>query len=116
MTYDHELTLIKATVIYDDIGNEIPVETETIVYCGLKSVGSKEFYNAAVSDLKPELIFVIHPYEYHGEESVVFKADEDAEEGERYRVIRTYQKDTEEMELIVEKGGVNGQNSVNGTA
>jgi SPP1 family predicted phage head-tail adaptor len=101
MTYDYELTLIGETYTEDEIGNQIPVETETVILCGLKSVSRSEFYNAAVSDLKPERVFMIHPYEYNGEKKVEF-------EGERYRVIRTYQKDTEEMELIVEKVGADG--------
>jgi SPP1 family predicted phage head-tail adaptor len=96
MTYDYELTLIGETYTEDEIGNQIPVEIETVILCGLKSVSRNEFYNAAVNDLKPERVFVIHPYEYDNQKKVEF-------EGERYRVIRTYQKDIEEMELIVEK-------------
>jgi SPP1 family predicted phage head-tail adaptor len=101
MTYDHELTLISEIYTEDEIGNQIPVETETVILCGLKSVSRNEFYNAAVNDLKPEQVFVIHPYEYSGEKKVEF-------EDERYKVIRTYQKDIEEMELIVEKVGADG--------
>ncbi len=101
MTYDYELTMIAVAITQDDIGNEIVTETETVIYCGLKSVGRNEFYNAAVADLKPELVFVIHPYEYSGEKKVKF-------EGNRYSVIRTYRKDIEEMELIVERDGVDG--------
>jgi SPP1 family predicted phage head-tail adaptor len=101
MTYDYELTLIGETYTEDEIGNQIPVETETVILCGLKSVSRNEFYNAAVNDLKPERVFVIHPYEYDNQKKVEF-------EGERYKVIRTYQKDTEEMELIVEKVGADG--------
>lgn len=115
MTYDYELTLIGVTIIQDDIGNEIPVETKTGIYCGLKSVGRNEFYNAAVADLKPELIFVVHPYEYSGEKKVSFKMAEDSEEI-TYSVIRTYQPNSEEMELIVERDGADVQNSVSGTA
>lgn len=96
MTYDHELTLIRQEIVKDDIGNQIPKEIETTVLCGLKSVGRNEFYSAAVTGLKPELIFVIHGYEYNGEKIVKF-------EGKRYRVIRTYMTDFEEIELICEK-------------
>lgn len=101
MTYDHELILIAVTITQDEIGNEIETETETGIYCGLKSVGRTEFYNAAVNDLKPELIFVIHPYEYNGEKKVEF-------EGERYSVIRTYRASIEDMELTCEKVGADG--------
>ncbi|MNL08751.1 hypothetical protein D3C87_1294860 [compost metagenome] len=96
MTYDHEIALIQQQIIEDDIGNQIPVDTETVVLCGLKSVGRSEFYNAAVNGLRPELVFVIHGYEYNGEKKVVF-------EGSRYNVIRTYSVNFEELELTCEK-------------
>ena len=101
MTFDHELTLISQTVKEDEIGNQIPVETETVVLCGLKSVGRNEFYSAAVTGLKPELVFVIHGYEYNGEQEVKF-------EGNRYRVIRTYLTDFEEVELTCERVTADG--------
>lgn len=101
MTYDHELTLIGQTIQEDDIGNQISVETETVVLCGLKSVGRSEFYSGAATGLRPELVFVIHAYEYNGEQIVEF-------EGVRYRVIRTYQTGTEEIELTVEKVNADG--------
>ena len=101
MTYDHELTLINQTITEDEIGNQIPVETETVVLCGLKSVGRNEFYSAAVTGLKPELVFVIHGYEYNGEQVVKF-------EGNRYRVIRTYLTDFEEVEITCERMGTDG--------
>lgn len=108
MTYDHELTLIGATsYIEDEVGNQIPVPAETDIYCGLRSIGRNEFYNAAVTDMRPEIIFVIHPYEYNGEKQVRFKA-KDEEESAVYKVIRTYQKGTEEMELICERVGADG--------
>jgi SPP1 family predicted phage head-tail adaptor len=96
VTYDHELTLIGQRIEEDEIGNQIPAETETTVLCGLKSVGRSEFYDAAASGLRPELVFVIHSYEYSGERVVKFQ-------GVRYNVIRTYQVDFEEMELVCER-------------
>jgi SPP1 family predicted phage head-tail adaptor len=96
VTYDHELTLIGQRIEEDEIGNQIPVETETTILCGLKSVGRSEFYDAAASGLRPELVFVIHAYEYSGERVVKFQ-------GVRYNVIRTYQTGTEEIELTVER-------------
>lgn len=99
MTYDHELTLIGHTCTEDEIGNQIPVETEATILCGLKSVTRSEFYNAAANGLKPEIVFVVHGYEYNGEKEVIF-------EDNRYKVIRTYSEDFEELELTCEKAGV----------
>lgn len=96
MTYDHELMLISQSTTEDEIGNQIPVETETAILCGLKSVGRSEFYNAAATGLRPEMVFVVHGYEYSGQQIVKF-------DGVRYRVIRTYAINFEEVELTCEK-------------
>lgn len=99
--YDHELTLIGQKTDYDEIGNPIVVETKTTILCDLKSVGRTEFYNAAVNDMKPERVFLIHSFEYNKEELVDF-------DGERYSVLKTYRKGFEEMELTCEKDVGNG--------
>lgn len=96
MTYDHELILIQQTYTEDEIGNQIPVEVETSILCGKKSVTRSEFYSAAVNGLKPVIVLVVHPYEYSGETKVKF-------EGTTYNVIRTYGKNLEELELTCEK-------------
>jgi len=109
MTYDNELTLIG--MIYpkdengnpqtDEVGNQIGEEIKSVVLCGVKSIGRSEFYNAATSGLKPEIIFVVHGYEYFGETQVEY-------EGTKYKVIRTYSANFEEVELICEKVAANG--------
>ena len=96
MTYDYELTLVKQSYKLDALMNQIPEEIETVVYCDLKSIGRNEYYNAVSQGLKLEIIFVIHKYEYNGEKEILF------EDG-KYKVIRTYSKDFEEIELICEK-------------
>jgi SPP1 family predicted phage head-tail adaptor len=96
MTYDHEVTLINQTYTEDEIGNQIPAETESTILCGRKSVTRSEFYKAAVNDLKPEIVLVVHPYEYDGQAKVRF-------EGTPYKVIRTYEASLEDLELTCEK-------------
>lgn len=96
MAYDFELTLIKHTFKTDELLNQIPEEIKTDLYCDLKSIGRNEYYNAASQGLKPEIIFVIHKYEYNGEKEILF-------EGKKYKIIRTYSKDFEEIELTCEK-------------
>jgi SPP1 family predicted phage head-tail adaptor len=97
----HELTLIKQSYTEDELGNQISVEVKSSVFCDVKSVGRTEFYSAATTGLKPEIIFVIHTYEYDGETVVEF-------EGKKYSVIRTYSASTERMELTCEKVLGNG--------
>lgn len=100
-TYDHELTLIGETIEEDEIGNRVPVETRTTVLCSVKSAARSDFYSGAAAGLRPEYVFTIHAYEYSGERIVEF-------EGKRYRVIRTYQTGTEEIELTAERVISNG--------
>lgn len=101
MTYDFELTLISQTFEEDGIGNQVPVETETTVLCDRKSVGRSEFYNAAAAGLRPELVLVVHAYEYQGERVIKF-------EGVRYNIIRTYAIGIEEIELTCKRVIGNG--------
>ena len=96
MTYDFELTLVKQSYRLDDLMNQIPEKVETVVYCDLKSITRVEYYNAASQGIKPEIVFVIHKFEYNGEKEILF-------EGEKYKVIRTYSTNFEEIELTCER-------------
>lgn len=97
MNYDHEVTLIHHPIIEDGIGNQLPGEPqETKLLCRKESVSRAEFYNAASNGLKPSVVLIVHSYEYSDQKEVVF-------EGERYKVIRTYQTGFEEIELTCEK-------------
>ena len=106
MTYDNELTLIQQTTTYDDIGNPIESDNKINVLCGLKSIGRTEFYNAAANGLKPNYIFIVHPYEYNGETYVEFSEDEKPKQ--KYKIIKTYKPNFEDLELTCEKVIGNG--------
>ena len=103
MSYDYELILVNpGGIIEDDLGNQIPVEPSTLpVLCRLQSVGRNEFYNAAANGMRPEMVFIIHALEYSGQQVVKYN-------GITYRVIRTYQTDTEEIELTCERVTADG--------
>lgn len=94
----NELTLIQeSATTYDDIGNPISSEPiEIVVFCKVNSISRNEFYNASMAGLKPSIIFTIHPYEYNDEEQIKFDEKD-------YKVMRTYLKNTEELELTCEK-------------
>lgn len=103
MTYDHELILIGSRPAgMDSIGNPVTEKVETAVLCGLRSVGRNEFYGAAAAGLRPEITFVVHGYEYNGEQSVRW-------EGRTYKVLRTYAVGMEETELTCERVVNSGQ-------
>ena len=64
------------------------------VFCGLRSVGHAEFYEAHATEYRPELKFVLADYlDYNGETLVKYN-------GVLYRVIRTYRAG-QELELTV---------------
>ncbi|MEK4141144.1 phage head-tail adapter protein [Paenibacillus sp. FSL M7-0547] len=96
MTYDYELTLITQSSGTNADADPIIVEEETVILCGLNSVGRSEFYAAAATGLRPELVFTIHGYEYDGQQLVEF-------DGVRYKVLRTYGTGYEELELTCQR-------------
>jgi SPP1 family predicted phage head-tail adaptor len=96
MTYDHELSLVSFTSGTNANADPILVPTKIDILCGLNSVGRGEFYAAAALQLRPELVFTIHAYEYDNQQVVEFQ-------GIRYKVIRTYATSFEELELTCQK-------------
>lgn len=101
MRFDNQLTLIAQTIAIDELKNQIPVETKRNINCQWKSAGSKEFYSAAVAGLRPERIFRVYNFEYAGEQKVEFQ-------GQKYTVIRTYQRSFKEIELVCQRIGADG--------
>lgn len=64
------------------------------VFCGLRSVGHTEFYEAYATEFRPELKFVLADYlDYEGEVFVKYGDN-------LYRVIRSY-RTGQELELTV---------------
>ena len=96
--YNHELILLSGGYTEDELGNQIPSVNRRPVLCKMESVGRNEFYSAAAANLRPEITFIIHQYEYGGESKVEF-------EGQQYSIIRTYGTGFEEIELTCERVG-----------
>lgn len=66
------------------------------VFCAVRSVGMKEFYQANATDFHPEIKFVLADYlDYHGEPMAIH-------DGQLYRILRTYRTGIE-LELTAEK-------------
>lgn len=86
------LLLIKTEQITDDYGDPVITESSRQVFCRVASIGTKEFYQASATGLKPEIKFILADYlEYQGEKLVQYG-------GETYHVLRTY-RNGQEMEL-----------------
>ena len=79
-------------------------DTFHTVFCGIRSIGQKEFYEASALDVYPEVKFVLADYlNYNGEQLVEHN-------GQMYRVLRTY-RTGQELEIVVvrasaEEGGI----------
>ena len=82
------------------------VETKREVFCGVRSIGMKEFYSANGTDFHPELKLALADYLDYNDETL---ADYN---GLRYRILRTYRAG-QELELTLERaaeedGGADG--------
>lgn len=60
-----------------------------------KSVRQSEFYQAASTGFKPELVFILWTREYRGEERLLYG-------GKVYSVIRSYERSDQMIELTCE--------------
>ena len=91
------------TLITDDAGDTITETTWKEIFAEKKSIGTQEFYQAHSEGLKPVFKFVIHPTEYDRKtDGPHIRYD-----GEIFKIIRTYEKDSESLEITVE-GDVHG--------
>lgn len=83
----------------DEYGNDVFKTEATMLFAERRSVGQKEFYQAQTDGLKPEIKFVLPDYlDYHDEPFVAY-------DGVRYKVLRTYQNERNELEITC-YGGV----------
>ncbi len=82
MRHNQVIYLQSVTIVEDEIGNQKEVVTERMVFANELSVSSQEFYNAAVTGLRPTKRFEIYSFEYQGEERL-------KHDGMVYRIIRT---------------------------
>ncbi|WP_163583287.1 phage head closure protein [Gracilibacillus saliphilus] len=71
------------------------------VFATKKSITRTEFYQAAVSDFRPQITFVIWQHEYADEDNLEFK-------GKLYNIIRTFEPDEKEIELVCQGLSNNG--------
>lgn len=92
LTWDDTLTLIETTYDTDDLGQPIAKETKTEVCCCRIPTPRNEYYKAGQNNIEVSETLTIHPYEYNGERIAVFG-------GKRMKIVRTYPKNLEELEL-----------------
>lgn len=81
MRHKDVIKLITTTFTTDSIGNQVATEKEKEVFANMFSVSASEYYNAALTGLRPSLMFEIYSFEYNGETRLKY-------EGKTYNIIR----------------------------
>ena len=91
--YNEIIKLAKDTKTTDEDGNDIYSTRQLMA--DVRSIGMREFYEAATSDYKPECKAVLADYrDFEGERILVWNQ-------EVYRIIRTY-RNGRQLELTLE--------------
>ena len=107
MLFKEVIKLISVTTTENDMGDIIETPVEREVFADKQSIRQSEFYQAAATGLRPELMFVVRTVDYNQESKLKWPA---TDEGKEYTIIRTYDKDGELIELICQ-GVVNRANA-----
>lgn len=77
----------------DSLKKPYKVLVKREIFCNKKSVRQNEFYQAQAQGYRPEIMFEIRSSAYDGESYFEYN-------GKQYRIIRTFDKNGEIMELI----------------
>ncbi|MGM0284887.1 MULTISPECIES: phage head closure protein [unclassified Enterococcus] len=93
-TWDLDIVLLKNDgFTSDEVGNQVPKYKSNTVMACKENVSRGEFYQAGQNGIENIHLFIIHPYEYYGENYLKF-------DGNKYKIIRTYQRNYEELEIV----------------
>ena len=87
------INLINQVRTVDEYGDPTIEEIGRTVFCEIRSIGMKEFYQAQAVGFQPEVKFVLADYLDYSDEPVVEHS------GQRYRVLRVY-RTGQELELV----------------
>lgn len=120
--YNSLIYLITEVATVDEYGDMVIVKTKKPVFAEVKSIGQKEFYEAAAVGMKPEIKFVIADFlDYSGEQKLEYEpfsldpsvlpgqslpSDEEYPARSKmieYNVIRTYRTGLE-LEIVCSRG------------
>lgn len=100
---DDVLFLISVVKTVDDNGVERETRTSRQIFCRKQSVTRTEFFAGGRSGLNPAFVFTVFRGDYTGETLIEY-------DGKTYSVYRTYQPDSDYMELYAQReGGSNGK-------
>lgn len=91
MNRAHKITLIGKTYTEDEIGQQIPTETEKSVFAYVRDVSQSEAARP-IEGLIPSKVFDVLVTEYEDEDCIIYK-------DVRYQIYRTYLRDDSRIEL-----------------
>lgn len=100
-TWDYQLQLIGIIITEND--NGFPVEKEgpkEPILANKLSIRSNEYWQAKNSGKELSLTFEVHPFEYEGEEKLLY-------DDEEFKIERTYHNEDDLIELVCIKLGEN---------
>lgn len=100
MRHNQVIYLVSITTTEDDIGNQVETSVERMVYANELSVGSGEFYNAALAGLRATKRFEVYSFEYLDEPKLKHN-------NITYRIIGTEAKG-EKLRITCERVGADG--------
>ena len=98
MLFRDVVKLISVAVTENDMGDKIEKETETEVFANKRSIRQSEFYQAAATGLRPEIMFEVWSEEYSNQPRLEYGS-------KQYTIIRAYDKG--EITELVCQGLVN---------
>jgi len=81
------------------------VTFDDYVFCDKKSIRMSEFYQAATTDYKPSITLTLKQADYEGQKYIKFEDDV-------YTMIRTYEVNSEDIEVVLERGIKHGDASI----
>lgn len=100
---DGVITLLSTTTVKDGYGVEKEIFISHEVFCTVWSATRAEFFSAGRNGLNPEFMFKVFAGDYFGERTCIY-------EGKSYAIYRTYNAETDYIELYVQReGGANGK-------
>ena len=81
------------------------VTFDDYVFCDQKSIRMAEFYQAATTDYKPSITLTLKQADYADQRYIRF-------EDEIYTMIRTYAVNSEDIEVVLERGIKHGDAAI----
>ena len=107
--YNEVIHLLSTRNVTNDVGDQIEERIETMRFAKIKSIGQSEFYQAQAAGFKPEIKFVLADYlDYEYQQELIYN-------GFRYKILRTYRTEANEIEIVC-YGGIRLERVSNGNS